>query len=1006
MSLSMETTIFEISILLGSMIIRNCQLIIILLFIYLSAFSQYTASDFEQITRREGLGHNQVECIFQDSYGFIWFGTRNGLCRFNGYDFTTFRRSKDSTSISGNRILSIAEDGEGNLWVGTFQNGINKYIREQGTFNRYTDIPGLGSRINKIRVFNDKSVWFCTNYGLGKYDPESDEFRVFLPDMDRPGTINSSRVFDLIKTSKGTIYVATWNAAIQRFDPETEKFTDISYERSPELNVDYRKRIIEDHEGNIWISANKHGLCRLDPETGESKLFTSKNSGLQTDILNGDMLVDEKGMLWIATDGSGINILDIKKNEFIYLNGNTTEGGSLPGNQVYSIFQDMQNHIWIGFYDKGIVHYDPQGAKFNQALTSSRIFQEFKAYSVLCLFQDSRGNNWIGTDGDGLFRIDSRFEIKRFIHDESDPNSISSNVITSVGEDEQGNILVGTYAEGFNIYDRDKDMWKRIYQGGDNFSVNSSSVWEIFTDSRENVWLGLLGSGLDLYNSKTGEFKNMGLDSDGGNRVNNPNIMVIIEDNDGDIWFGSEGNGVNILDRQTGTMMEPDFSSENQILGSAMIRSLYQDRRGKIWIGTEGDGLYIYDKTDRSLEHLTMEDGLTDMIVQGIQEDNLGNFWITTGNGLCLYNPNTGNWQSFFVSDGLSANEYNSDAILRLNNGKILAGSTNGLDIIDPENIVFNQNIPRVVFTSLEVMNKNVVPGQKINDRVILKKEINYTSKIKLKHSDKIFTIEFAALNYSHPEKCLFQYKLEGFDEEWITTNSSRRLATYSNLDPDTYIFKVKASNNDKKWGFNTREIILEVAPPFWGTWWFILILVSILITIFFIINRVRINIYKNNFMQQKALQEKRIVELEKENLEMELKKLTFFRFNRKRNLLELKNRLEGISMKARETVKAKLEDIISEIDSEISSDEDWKLIEPQLDTTYNNFLTKLQSKHPDLTLTELKVAAYIRMNLSTKEMAEYMRKTIRAIENDRHRLRKKLSLPPGDSLSNYLSSL
>jgi hypothetical protein len=344
--------------------------------------------------------------------------------------------------------------------------------------------------------------------------------------------------------------------------------------------------------------------------------------------------------------------------------------------------------------------------------------------------------------------------------------------------------------------------------------------------------------------------------------------------------------------------------------------------------------------------------------------------------------------------------------MLRLSDGRILAGTVSGLDIIDPGNMVLNQNVPRVVLTRLEIMNEQIIPGKVFNDRVILEHQITYTEEIVLKHTDKIFTIEFGALNFTHPEKCDFQYMLEGFDEEWVLTSSTRRYATYSNLKPGTYIFKVKASNNDGKWGFNTRELTIEVEPPFWATWWFILAISAAVIALVLFIYLTRLNAYKDAFQKKQALQEKRIVELEKENLEMELKKLTFFRLNRNRNLLELKNRLEGISRKALEPVKARLEDVINEIDHEITSDTDWKLIEPRLDLTYDNFLTKLRDRHADLTLSEMKIAAYVRMNLSNKEMAEYMHKTVRAVENDRYRLRKKLGLDPSDSLREYLSSL
>lgn len=962
--------------------------------------------DVEQISRKDGLGHNQVECIFQDSDGFIWFGTRNGLSRYDGFEILTFRHTGQPGSISGNRILSINEDATGYLWVGTFQGGINRLNRETAVFEQFDQEPGPGSRINKIAVFADSSVWLCTDNGLAKYLPDDNAFEMYQEDQSNPYSLNSNQVSDFIQTRNGVYYLATWNQAIQQFDRESGRFTDIYYERNPELMVDYRKRIVEDREGRIWISGNQHGLVRYDPASGESKLYTRENSGLNTNILNGDMLVDHDGKIWISTDGKGINIMDPVTGQFSYLSSAKGPLGSLPGDQVYAIYQDMQNHIWIGFFDKGVVHIDPQSNNFEHTLFSTADLELLAGKSVLDVFQDSRGTVWAGTDGDGLFAFPPSGSPLLYRHNPQDPRSLSSDVVTSIGENAAGNMLIGTYAAGFNIMDPVTGIFKRIEQGNDDRSVHSSSIWEIYRDSRENIWLGLLGNGLDLYDPDKGTFMNYGMNADERNRVNHPNIMVILEDSDGDIWFGTEGKGVNILDRQTGNMTEPSIRGRDSILQTSMVRALFQDRKGQVWIGTEGQGAFIFNKRSGEIRRMSVGDGLPDNIIQGIGEDDRGIIWISTGNGLAMYNPATGSMQVYFDSDGLSANEFNSDALLEINDGRILAGSINGLDVIDPAGLVFNQNIPRVVLTDLEIMNDEVQVGEQVNDRVVLRRLITYTDQVTLTHSDKLFSIEFAALNFSHPEKCEFEYMLEGFEEEWVRTGAERRIATYSNLSPGTYVFKVRASNNDGKWGFNTRELEINVLPPFYVTWWFISIMVLAMALVIFYIYNTRLQAYKNSFMQQQAEQEKRIIQLEKENLESELKKLTFFRLNRNRNLLELKNRLMGLSLKARESVKSGLEGIIEEIDSEISSDKDWKHIEPQLDITYNNFISKLREKHTDLTLSEIKIAAYVRMSLSTKEMAEYMHKTVRAIENDRHRLRKKLGLEASDSLRRYLSSI
>lgn len=985
--------------------LRNC-----IFFILMLHFSAVMAQDHEAIynfkvlTRDDGLGHNHVECIFQDSDGFIWFGTRNGLSRYDGYEFTTYRNSPKENSISGNWVLSINEDKEGNLWIGTNHNGASRFNKKTGTFKVYTGEYGFGNRINKISVLKDSSIWLCTEYGLARYISDRDSFKIYLPEEGNPNSINSVQVFDMIEASDGSCYLATWYSDIQRFDPVEETFTGISYKRSPSLLIDYRKRVIEDKNGFIWISAYQHGLCRYDPRTGESVLFTQKPGELQTNILNGDMMVDPEGNVWVATDGKGINIYNPASGTFSYLNTGSENVLNLPGNQIYSLFPDNQNIIWIGSYDKGVGYYDPLGSKFESWLFQPGDLERFDNHSIISLFQDSRERVWIGTDGNGLYMYEDGKDTRVFRHDPDDPNTVSSDVITSISEDPDGHILAGTYAAGLNRIDTENDKITRYVQSVVlNESVNSSSIWDIFRDSKNRIWLGLLGNGLDLYDPVKDTFRNFGPPSNELNRVDHPNTMVIMEDSDGDLWFGTEGNGVFILDYQTSRITRINARDDDSLLWNSVIRSFFQDSKGQIWIGTEGEGLFILNKKTGTFTRLGTDEGLPDMIIQGILEDESGMVWITTGFGLAMYIPSTGNIAGFSVSDGLSANEFNADAFIRLNDGRMIAGSTYGIDVFQPAAIVLNQNLPRVVITKLEILNREIKAGDTINNRVVLSEQITYTDELELTYRDKIISLEFAALNYTLPEKCRYEYRLKGFDKEWVKTTSSRRMATYSNLKKGNYTFQVRASNNDGKWGNNICELNINVLPPYWATFWFIAIMTLLFLFIIFTIYRTRLNFYKSKFLQQQTLQEKRIIELEKENLEGELKKLTFFRLSRNRVLLELKQRLEGLSLKAKESVKTGLDKVITEIDHEISSDVDWKYLEPQIDRTYNNFLTKLREKHSDLSVSELKIAAYVRMNLSNKEIAEFMHKTVRAVENDRYRLRKKLNLESNDSLQNYL---
>lgn len=982
--------------------------LIILAFLEMSVYGNssfnYLTDRFSNISMKDGLSDNNIECIYRDQEGMMWFGTRNGLCRYDGYEFRVYRKSDEAGSISGNRILSICEDKQGFLWVGTYKDGINRFDRKTERFRHFTQGRSLGDRINRIRVLSDGSVWFCTNQGLAQYLPGADSFKIYLPDSHNRFAINSYIVSDIIETRSGSIYVATEANAIQMFNRKENRFIAINYKRDPALTDNYRKRIVEDWNGTLWIAANYHGLCTYNPSDGTSEIYTEKTGQLSTNVLMGDMAVAPDGKIWICTEGQGINICDPSDKTFRYLKHENKISGSLSSNHIYSVYFDNDKMLWIGTFDKGIDYFSPDQYKMDPWLFTPGDLEELKGKSVLSIFQDSKARIWIGTDGEGLY-MTSRQEPLRHLYKGSYGKGLTSNVITAINEDGQGNILLGTYSGGMLSYNPERNTFisflpDRLKQN----ALHSLNVWSIFHDSRDRIWLGLLAEGVDEYFPRTGTFVNYGPNSRQSSKIEFPNVMNIMEDSDGDIWFGTEGKGIYVLENQTNRLNR--LFGSNAVLTSSVIKALFQDRSGYIWIGTEDNGLYRYSKTGNQLIRIYNDQGLPAGPVQSITEDYEGNKWIGTSSGLISYKPGDETFMHFLTDDGLSSNEFNPDALLKMNDGRLLCGTKNGLDVIKVDSLKLNRKLPKVILTRLTVLNQNVLPGKEINDRVIITRSISYTDTLVLTQKDKIFTIEFAALNYLLPEKCNYQYKLENFDDNWVATTSERRVASYSNLDPGDYIFRVKASNNDGFWGRNEVSLVIIIKPPFWETWWFRLVLVFLLVILIFIGYRWRLNRHKELFRQHQLAQERKIITLEKEKMESDLKQLAFQVINRNKLLVEQKNRLLRLIGQSKAGDIEGINKLIEKIDVELDEDKDWKYIEPQLDKTYNSFITRLKEKHPDITLSEIKIAAYIRMNLTTKEISEFMHKTIRAVENDRYRLRKKIGLDINDSLSNYLMNL
>jgi ligand-binding sensor domain-containing protein/DNA-binding CsgD family transcriptional regulator len=963
---------------------------------------------FTTIDKSNGLADNNVSCIYKDSDGFIWFGTRNGLCRFDGYEFRVFQKGANPGSISGNRILDICEDNQGNLWIGTYNDGLNKFDKKQEVFTHYYEIHGIGNRINRIKTFKDGTVWICSNQGLAYYQPDSDTFFTYQADQKKTNTLLSNHVYDIIETKNGSIFIAPEANDLQKLNVQTNTFETKAYKRHPELQNNYNKHIVEGTDGLLWISASYHGLCSYNPETEDSELYTKETQSLSTNVLMGDMAVDKFGNIWICTEGDGINLFNPTSKTYHQIKHQKGKPESLNSDHTYTVYFDDNQIAWIGTYDKGINKSDPYQKKFFASLFEANDLSILKGLSVLDIFEDSKKRIWFGTDGNGLYCFEKGTLPKHFMQDgEKNSQTLTSNIITAIGEDKQGNILIGTYAGGLQVFNPEKETTVcYLSEKNKTSGLSSSNIWEIFTDSRKTIWLGLLGTGVDEFVSDSGIFINHGPSSSDNYKIEFPNIMVILEDNDGDLWFGSEGKGLYILDNQSRKIQRIPYDSVYNITTEGIIKCLLQDRWGHLWIGTEDAGLFKYNKRTQQINRVAAKENLLNFSIQSIQEDNLDNIWIGTSNGLYRYSQKNHDIIPFVTDDGLSSNEFNQDAMIKLSDGRIIVGSRNGADIIIPEKVFLNQTLPKIIFTRLTILNNEILPKTQINNKVVVDTSISYLKELKLNWKHKIFTLEFAALNYTLPHKCEYQYRLDGFDEDWVNTPANRRIASYSNLKPGKYLFRVKASNNDGKWGNNETSLAILVKPPFWNTLVFKILLGLLILAFGYTAYKYRINAHKERFHQKQMEQERKIISLEKEKLESELKKLAFSVINKNKLLIEHKNKLLTLSNKARVSVKEGLQKIVESIDEDLNEEKDWKTIEPQIDKAYNQFVTKLKEQHPDLTASEIRIAAYIRMNLSTKEICEFMNKTQRAVENDRYRLRKKIGLESNDSIQNYLLKL
>lgn len=796
------------------------------------ALSQSLQYKFMRLTVNDGLSNNQVTCFFRDSRGFVWIGTSSGLNRFDGYNVKVFRNdTRDSASISNSSVSYMMEDPNGRVWVNSAYGSVNPNIYDPATekfsLSSQTVLRSYGipsGNVTDIVKDRQGNFWFVHSTGLYRYDPatgKSFELKYAPGDSARFSAYN---ITSLVEDVKGNLWAIQRNGQLFRISSDYNIVYRETYFAERSNGIEYDYRMIADTDGDLWIyfaNANQ-GVYYFD---STKKDFTPINLQsvpvrLNTNIVRG-IAQDNAGIIWICTDHGGVNLINKRKWTVRYLLNNPEDDQSLSQNSLTNVYKDRSGIIWLATFKQGLCYYHQNIVRFplyrhNNFDPNSVPFDDINRF-----VEDTRGNIWMGTNGGGLIYFDrEKGTFKQYQHDPSNPNSISSNVIVSLCLDHNNVLWIGTYYGGLNSFDG-KKFTRYKHNATDNRSLSDDNVWEIFEDSRHNLWIGTLYAGLDLFDRKTNTFQHF----KGGdvNSVHTNYISVLTEDKAGNLWIGT-GWGIDVLDKASGKFThivnqndEPNNLSNNGIL------DVLEDSRGLMWIGTQ-EGLNLYDRKAGTFRVFDEEDGLSHNTVFNVLEDNSGNLWLSSPKGLTnviVRKDGAGynfSFKKYDEADGLQGKQFNENAALRTRKGELIFAGAYGFNIFLPENIIVNTSKPEIVLTDLQVLNKSVGINEPINGRVILERSISESTSIVLKHSENVFSLEFAALNYFHPEKCQYRYKLENFNKDWVTTDGRSRKVTYTNLDPGNYVFHVIASNNDGIWNDKGISINIEVLPPFWKT--------------------------------------------------------------------------------------------------------------------------------------------------------------------------------------------
>ncbi len=841
--------------------------ILLLIIAHFSGYGQTVLNDnqklkFKQYSLTEGLSQSSVLCILQDSKGFMWFGTRDGLNKFDGQNFTTYRHnSQDSTSISNGFIRSLIEDNDGNIWIGTM-NGLNRYIAKDHTFERFKENNGQKRMSNNeiwdIEATSNGRIWLGTNLGLEVLDKKSSTIsRVETPNDKRKNSANHIR--SLLVTSNGNLWICNTNT-IEVYNPTSKTFKEYNYPQSEskEANKNYAPVLYEDGQQKLWLGY-KNGLFLFDPATTKFKAhqLNSQNNPTITDEVRA-IQQDHLNNLWIGTY-NGLYVIDKDNEKAFQYTHDENERTSLSQNSIYTIYKDLKDDLWIGTYAGGVNYYDRSFDVF-KSFTAGTNDLKLNYKVVSSIIEDSEKNLLIGTEGGGInvYNQDTgRFTYHTY--DDTKPHSLSTDNVKAMIKTRDGDYWVGTHDGGLNVFNLEKQAYRfkrYVNIPNDSTSLSNDRIISLFEDARQDVWIGTSGGGLNKWNHESQIFTRI---KDPMNSIGSIIYAITPTGNKNSLLISSSKGltKINVLTHEL-TLIPYKKSDQNKDNIHATLYA-YEDPLQNFWIATEGDGLYHYNPQTEESTKYGMSDGLPNEVIYGILPDDFNAIWLSTNNGLSRMDLESKTFSNFDVSDGLVSNEFNYGAFKKLDNGNLMFGSANGVTYFNPNAITKNAFVPPVSITSFLVNNKPF----------LIENENEDDETIRLDYNQNTISFNFVALSYSQPNKNQYAYKLDGFDDDWIEIGNNKS-ATYTNLNSGNYTFRVKAANNDGLWNEIGDSMKLKIKPAPWLTWWAYLIYALLIVAVLLMIRKYSlVRIHEKNELKHERQEKERIEEINQMKLRL-----------------------------------------------------------------------------------------------------------------------------------------
>jgi ligand-binding sensor domain-containing protein len=784
-------------------------------------FSQEYDLRFTHLSVQDGLSENAVTSIFQDRDGFLWLGTHDGLNKYDGYNFTIYNHEpNDPSSLSSNIIHTIYQDRSGVLWIGT-DRGLNRFNTHTGTFIRFLHDPGNPKSLddNFVRVIYEDSqgmLWVSNNRGLDQLDRANNTFIHFRPEANNKKSLSHHMVNAMYEDRDGVLWIGTMGGGLNTFNRENGEFSHFLHDEADpnSLSNNHIGAICESNTGSLLIVTFDGCINTYDKDSNK---IVRLDIGLPKHLLwppeeDLSIILDREGYLWIGTYGKGIIKYNFNKNTYKRYQYDSFGKDKLSHNRINCIYRDRSNILWIGTEGGGLNKFIGEKEKFYHYRHEPGNPKSLSYNFVHPIYEDRHGTIWIGTGGKGLDKLDpDTGHFYNYRHISGNSNSLSHDYVRSIREDPQhGEILwIATEGGGLNRFNTLKGTFKAYrHDPEDPNSLSHDRISSALVDKDGILWLGT-DKGLDKFHRDKEIFTHYLFRPD---FFKNNKVFLVFEGRSGYLWLGTWGFGLFKFDKESGVFTPYSNEPNNKnSLSHDIVSVIFEDSQERFWVGTYGGGLNKFDKKTGTFRHYTKREGLVNNVVYGILEDSSGSLWISTNKGLCSFNPETENFRSFDVKDGLQSNEFNSGSYCLARDGRMYFGGINGINVFYPEKIRDNPYVPPVVLTSFRIFDQE----RKLGDDITKDKEVI------LSYQQNFITFEFAALDFTRPEKNMYAFKLEGLDKKWNFTPSQRRFANYTDLDPGEYTFRVKGSNNDGIWNEIGAHLNIIITPPFWQTWWF-----------------------------------------------------------------------------------------------------------------------------------------------------------------------------------------